>query len=69
MDLTKLAVPELLPLRAGSTAELRERELIRTGNNPVGDLGEAIAFEYYGGERGSFSQKGWDIRTHDGERF
>ncbi|MEU4430026.1 hypothetical protein AB0F65_05020 [Nocardia rhamnosiphila] len=69
MDFTDLTVPELLRLWAGSMSELMERGLIRTGNNPVGDLAEAIAHEHFGGERGSFSQKGWDIRTPDGERI
>ncbi len=68
-DLTALTVPELLRLWAGCMDELRTRELIRTGNNPVGDLAEAIAHEHFGGERGSFSQKGWDIRTSDGVRI
>ena len=69
IDLTARTVPELLRLWTGSMSELRARGLIRTGNNPVGDLAEAIAYEHYGGERGSFSQKGWDIRTPGGERI
>ncbi|MBF6145480.1 MULTISPECIES: DUF6998 domain-containing protein [Nocardia] len=69
IDLAKLTVPDLLRLWADSMAELRSRDLIRTGNNPVGDLAEAIAYAHYGGERGSFSQKGWDIRTPEGERI
>lgn len=69
VDLTGCAVPELLRLWAGTMAELNARGLVRTNNNPVGDLAEAIAHEHYGGERGSFSQKGWDIRTLGGERI
>ncbi|SDE47062.1 DUF6998 domain-containing protein [Rhodococcus tukisamuensis] len=69
IDLAGMTVPELLGLWATSMDELKSRELIRTNNNPVGDLAEAIAFAHYGGERGTFSQKGWDIRTPDGERI
>lgn len=49
--------------------ELRFREIIRTNNNPVGDIAEAIVATHYGGERGSFSQAGWDVKTPDGERI
>ncbi|MFI5501706.1 DUF6998 domain-containing protein [Nocardia asteroides] len=68
-DLAALTAPELLRLWAESMTELQARGLLRTSNNPVGDLAEAIAHEHFGGERGSFSQKGWDIRTTAGERI
>jgi hypothetical protein len=32
-----------------------------TNNNPIGDIAEAIVATH-GGERGSFSQAGWDAR-------
>lgn len=43
--------------------ELRSKGIIRTNNNPVGDIAEAIVAEHYGGERGSFAQAGWDVKT------
>ncbi len=49
--------------------ELRKRDVIRTNNNPIGDIAEAIVHQHYGGERGSFSQAGWDVLTGDGERL
>jgi hypothetical protein len=49
--------------------ELRVRDVIRTNNNPVGDIAEAIVAAHYGGERGGFSQAGWDVRTPEGERI
>lgn len=49
--------------------ELRKRDVIRTNNSPVGDIAEAIVHGHYGGERASFSQAGWDVRTPDGERI
>ena len=39
--------------------------MVRTNNNPVGDIAEAIVHAYYCGERGGFSQAGWDIKTPD----
>jgi len=47
--------------------ELRHRKIIRTNNNPVGDIAEAIVADYYQGERGTFSQAGWDVKTPAGE--
>src|SRR3954468_23922278 len=49
--------------------ELRKREIIRTNNNPVGDIAEAIVHAHYGGERESFSNAGYDVKTPDGERI
>lgn len=49
--------------------ELRKRGVIRTNNNPVGDIAEFIVTAHYRGERGSFSQVGWDVKTPSGERI
>lgn len=69
IDLSELSAPDLLKLWSGTMSELQNRELVRTGNNPVGDLAEAIVHEHFGGERGSFNQKAWDVLTADGERI
>lgn len=63
------STPELLRDWSKIMRELRHREIIRTNNNPVGDIAEAIVAEYYQGERGTFSQAGWDVRTPAGERI
>lgn len=49
--------------------ELRRTGVVRTNNNPVGDIAEAIVAQHYGGERGSFAQAGWDVKTRDGTRI
>jgi hypothetical protein len=49
--------------------ELRRRDVVRTNNNPAGDIAEAIVAEHYGGERGSFIQRGWDVKTAADERI
>jgi len=49
--------------------ELLRRGVIRTANNPIGDIAEALVAAYYGGERQRFSHRGWDVTTPDGERI
>jgi hypothetical protein len=63
VDLAGLSVRELLALWAGSLRELRRRGVVRTFNNPIGDIAEELVALHYGGERGSFSQKTWDVRV------
>jgi hypothetical protein len=67
IDLSKLTTRELLALWAQSLRELRDREVVRTFNNPIGDIAEALVALRYDGERGSFSQASWDVRTPSGE--
>jgi hypothetical protein len=49
--------------------ELRQRDIIRTNNNPVGDIAEAVVHAHYGGERAGFSNAGFDVKTPSGERI
>ncbi|HEX8753199.1 MAG TPA: hypothetical protein VF731_07270 [Solirubrobacterales bacterium] len=49
--------------------QLRVAGVIRTNNNPIGDIAEAIVCDHYQGKRASFSQKGWDVKTPSGERI
>jgi hypothetical protein len=60
-----VSVRELLALWAGALRELRERGVVRTFNNPIADIAEELVAIHYGGERGSFSQKTWDVRVGD----
>jgi hypothetical protein len=60
---------ELLRDWSAVMRELRKRDVIRTNNNPVGDIAEAIVHAHYGGERAGFSQAGWDVKTPSGERI
>lgn len=65
VDVKALSVRELLALWASVLRELRERGVVRTFNNPIGDIAEQLVAVHYGGERGSFSQKTWDVRVGD----
>lgn len=62
-DLEHLPVRELLRLWAGALRELRRRGVVRTYNSPIGDIAEELVAVHYGGERGGFSQKTWDVRV------
>jgi len=68
-DPSSRSTRELLADWAAIMRQLRDRGIIRTNNNPIGDIAEAIVAEHYGGERGSFSQAGWDVRLPSGERL
>jgi hypothetical protein len=61
VDLGALTNRELLDLWTGSLDELRARCVVRTYNNPIGDIAEAIVARHYGGIRGAFSQSAWDV--------
>lgn len=65
INLEALSVRELLALWAGTLRELRDRGVVRTFNNPIGDIAEELVAIHYAGERGSFSQKTWDVRSGD----
>lgn len=66
-DLAELSTRRLLALWAATLRELRERGVVRTFNNPIGDIAKELVALHYKGERGSFSQASWDVRTPDGE--
>lgn len=65
VDLKLLSVRDLLALWAGALRELHERGVVRTFNNPIADIAEELVAIHYGGERGSFSQKSWDVCVGD----
>lgn len=67
-DPASRSTPELLADWAAIMRQLRLRDVVRTSNNPAGDIAEAVVAAYYNGERGSFSQAGWDVMTQEGER-
>ncbi len=57
------SVPELLRDWGAIMRELRTLGIVRTNNNPVGDIAEAIVAEHFHGTRGSFAQAGWDVKA------
>ncbi len=67
-DPSEKQTAELLGDWATIMNELATRDVIRTNNNPLGDIAELVVASHFGGKRGSFSQPGWDVITPDGEK-
>lgn len=68
-DPAKRTTRELLADWAAIMRQLRARDVIRTNNNPIGHIAEAIVAAHYDGKRGSFSQAGWDVLLADGTKL
>ncbi|MFI2837556.1 hypothetical protein [Mycolicibacterium sp. PDY-3] len=68
IDVRSLSNRDVLNLWSDAMVEMRRRDLVRT-NNVVGELAEAIVHAHFGGVRGTFVEKGWDVRTDDGIRI
>lgn len=48
--------------------ELRDRDAIRSANNPTGDLAEALIAEFFGVELETNSNAGYDLQLPDGKK-
>ena len=67
IDLSKIPTRELLALWAQTLRELHDREVVRTYNNPIGDIAEALVALHYSGKRSSSSHASWDVKTRRGD--
>ncbi len=67
-DPSERNTPQLLGDWAAIMRELADRDVIRTNNNPLGDIAELVVASHFGGKRGSFSQAGWDVITPEGKK-
>ena len=65
MDLTAVSVLDLLALNRQSLHELKRRGLVRTFNQPQGDIAERLVAEAYDGELAPPSEKSWDVHAGD----
>jgi hypothetical protein len=65
VDLSKLTNRELLDVWTGSLEELYRRGVVRTYNNPIGDIAEALVARHYGGTRAAFDNPAWDVAVGD----
>ena len=59
----------LLRLYAELMEELRSRQIIRSGNNPVADYAEKVAVEYFGLIRAGKEERGYDARDKRGRKY
>lgn len=69
MDLESLSPIELLKLHAEIAEELRRREILRSSNNPTGDLAEYLFCRAFGWKRFGNSESSVDAEGDDGTRY
>lgn len=68
-DLSTLSVSELLSLHTGIGEALRERGIVRSANNPTGDLAEYLFCQAFGWVQAPNSERGFDATGPDGTRY
>lgn len=64
-----LSVAELLVLHAQVGEELRDRGVVRSANNPTGDLAEYLFCRAFGWQQAPNSERGYDAMGPDGIRY
>jgi len=69
LPLATLSVAELLSLHSGIGEALRERGIVRSANNPTGDLAEYLFCKAFGWEQAPNSERGYDATGSDGKRY
>src|SRR5580704_157447 len=68
-DLRNLTPTELLKLHAQVSEELRERGVVRSSNNPTGDLAEYLFCKAFGWTQAGNSHANVDAIGSDGTRY
>jgi len=69
MGFETTSTSELLASYREVLAELRRREIVRTGNAPTGDYAETLVKVAFNGELAPNSEKSWDVVTPEGEKL
>lgn len=65
----ELTIPELLQCFADILDELKEREVVRTRNNPVADYAEWLVTQQFGLSLERNSKQGYDATDQSGKRY
>lgn len=68
-DLRNKSISELLVLHASIMEELRARDVLRSANNPTGDLAEYLFCKAFGWTQAPKSAKAFDAIDIDGKRY
>ncbi len=68
-DLSKLTASQLLSLHADTMEELRTRGVVRSSNNPTGDLAEFLFCRAFGWKQAEKSARSVDAIGTDGARY
>lgn len=69
MDLKNSTVAELLAAHTAILNELRDREVLRSANNPTGDYAEWLFCKAFGWDQAANSVKGYDATDAEGIRY
>lgn len=69
ISLEKMAIAELLQLHVQIAEELRGRGIMRSANNPTGELAEHLFCAAFDWEQAGNSQKGFDATGAGGLRY
>jgi len=69
MIIEKIPTRELLSLHSNILIELKNRKILRTKNNPVGDYAEWLVHTAFGYELQTNSNHGFDAKDTDGTRY
>lgn len=67
--LGEMTVAELLALHVQIGEELRARGVVRSANNPTGDLAERLFCVAFGWRQAPNSERGYDAMDSDGTRY
>lgn len=68
-DLQGKSVTDLLAMHVAAMEELRSRGVLRTANNPTGDLAEFLFCKAFGWSQENNSAKAFDATDQDGTRY
>ena len=68
-DLVNYSLKDLLALHVGIMDQLRDRGIMRSANNPTGDLAEYLFCQAFGWQQASNSVKAFDATDGDGIRY
>lgn len=68
-QLSEMTVAEILSLHAAISETLRERGIVRSANNPTGDLAEFLFCTAFGWTQAPNSEKGYDAADENGKRY
>lgn len=68
-DVEQLSVSDLLLLHARIGESLRDRGVVRSANNPTGDLAEYLFCKAFDWEQAPNSERGFDATGDDGLRY
>ncbi len=68
-DFTNKSDAQMVALYGEVMGELRDRGVVRSGNNPIADMAETVVADHFGVEPEPPNQKSFDVRTKDGKRI